>query len=464
MHPAVNSTQHDSILTTNVPEKIRLLKNKTLTEHIDSLFNLDHYKNEDFFYNVMHNLPFYATISYLLSYYLFATCSVMIDSFSHSYYKRKGKNFERQESIKDSIQNVDKIKSSKLRSYEAPEVNLIDPGSVNTITNHNYKYIQKIIKQSDLLNKLLNKKQPAKARKSFWINLFEKRIYKVKSNLKFSRNFVNTYAVAFMIIYFFTLFFFRFTSIFNDFLSKLLELSQQYIYGISEYLKYEEHNFHFELKLACVFTSLLLSIQMLLSIRTFQQSVIQHHRGQLRELINKYNFYHYQKILKKRNEQAEQTTSDSIHFSGYLVAHLVYGYIVLLIVSFVVILLGKFLFYFPQIFWSILQIFFPIFILLTFKHLVLKLMTKCLFLTNKNYRIKNSSAYHVSSFFNFFFDCFLGLLSCLSRVWLSNLISLFYLTRLDKTSFNKDNDLTMQILDKGHLAYINYVRMEHWYK
>ncbi len=159
MHPAVNSTQHDSILTTNVPEKIRLLKNKTLTEHIDSLFNLDHYKNEDFFYNVMHNLPFYATISYLLSYYLFATCSVMIDSFSHSYYKRKGKNFERQESIKDSIQNVDKIKSSKLRSYEAPEVNLIDPGSVNTITNHNYKYIQKIIKQSDLLNKLLNKKQ-----------------------------------------------------------------------------------------------------------------------------------------------------------------------------------------------------------------------------------------------------------------------------------------------------------------
>lgn len=159
-----------------------------------------------------------------------------------------------------------------------------------------------------------------------------------------------------------------------------------------------------------------------------------------------------------------QTTADSIHFSGYLVAHLVYGYFVLLCCSFVLILTVKFFYYFQQLFWSILQIFFPIFILLTFKQLVLRVMTKCMFLKSDNYRIENSSAYHLSSFFNFFFDCFLGLLSCLSRVWLSNLISLFYLTRLDETSFNKDNDFTIRHLDKGHLAYINYVRMEHWYK
>lgn len=29
--------------------------------------------------------------------------------------------------------------------------------------------------------------------------------------------------------------------------------------------------------------------------------------------------------------------------------------------------------------------------------------------------------------------------------------------------FNSDDDLIMKRLDKGHLSYLNYVRMEHWY-
>jgi hypothetical protein len=55
------------------------------------------------------------------------------------------------------------------------------------------------------------------------------------------------------------------------------------------------------------------------------------------------------------------------------------------------------------------------------------------------------------------------LVACMSRVWQTTVISLIRLPRLDKSMFNRDEELLMRRLDKGHLAYLNYVRMEHWY-
>jgi hypothetical protein len=434
------------------------IKNRSISK-MESAYNYLIELDPDFFDKCMHNLPFYIMISYLLSRYGLLFTGTLTDRIREYTVKKKNPKYHIDIESRKNLNAV----FEKNKSDEAKDTDLLAHLDFS-ITNHNYKYINNLIYSNNIVNKKLNSRL-IKKRNSFWINFIEDYIYKVKPHLIFSRLFVNTYTVAFMIIYFFTLLSWRFSTILNDLLVKCLELSYQYIYGISEYFKYKNHSFIFEFKLTCICTSILLTIQMFLSIKNFQRNLILEHRAnnEFTKIINKYEFYKYKKIVKKRNQYGSIVTSDSIHFSGYLIAHLVYGYIILLSFIFLFILFIKFFYYFPNIIYSFSQVLLPIIILLTFKYVILKVMTNSLFLKSGHYRIKNSVAYHIMSYFNFFFDCFLGLLSCMSRVWLSNLISIMYLTRIDTSMFNRDSDFLIRRLDKGYLAYSNYIKMEHWY-
>ncbi len=109
------------------------------------------------------------------------------------------------------------------------------------------------------------------------------------------------------------------------------------------------------------------------------------------------------------------------------------------------------------------QIIIPLLILVALKLVVIKLATRIIFLREDGQRITNLTPYYTITYFNFFFDCFLGLIACMSRIWQTTIVSLLTLPRIDKSMFNRDSDIIMRRLDKGHLAYINYVRMEHWY-
>ena len=111
-----------------------------------------------------------------------------------------------------------------------------------------------------------------------------------------------------------------------------------------------------------------------------------------------------------------------------------------------------------------LELFLPIFILFAFKWVFIKFAVTAVLMRDKNnQRITNLAFYYVLSYFNFFFDCFLGLVACMSRIWQTAIISMLYLPRLDTSMFNAENEVLIRRIDKGHLAYLNYVRMEHWY-
>ena len=49
------------------------------------------------------------------------------------------------------------------------------------------------------------------------------------------------------------------------------------------------------------------------------------------------------------------------------------------------------------------------------------------------------------------------------HVWKKAMILLFYLPRLDKAMFSEKDASLLKQLDKGHLAYLNFVHMEHMY-
>ncbi len=284
---------------------------------------------------------------------------------------------------------------------------------------------------------------------------------------KFSKQLINTYTVAFMIVYFFTLFGIRLASLFNDLLAKLVDLASQYIYGVAQLLPNSAtHNFLPEIRTTCALTSLLILIQLCLGIKSFQQDLLKLHKAENvfgTALWSLNTDFKYAKIIKRRNRMSSEITSDSIHFPGYLIAHLVYGYLVLFTGLFGLLLLAKFLYHFPNVIYSLSQVVLPLVIMVVLKLIIVQFMTKFIFLRRDGYRIGRSVPYHTIAYFNFFFDCFLGMVTCMSRVWLTNLISLLTLTRLDVSVFNKDGTFLVRRLDKGYLAYVNYVRMEHWY-
>lgn len=448
-------------------------------------FNTIHrYAENEFIYKwigLLQNLPFYITISYLLTRYGLLFTASLVDRLKDisTHKKKLARNFpdltfnpdckESAKNLNDIIDSPEDDNNSLTFSkhiFDETEVNdtNILSDSLYIIKNSNYRYILNLLNK-----KKQNLKSGNRTDKSFLYHFFEQiisYIYRTVPFMKFSKQIINTYVVAFMIVYFFTLFGIRLANLFNDLLVKCVELASQYIYGISSVVsRAQKLSLIQEIRFTCIATSFVIIIQLFLSIKSFQHDLVKLHKAEnvFGSLINNYDFKKYAKIIKRRNRMSSEITSDSIHFPGYLIAHLVYGYLVLFAGLFSMLLVVKFCYIHPNIIYSLSQIVLPLVIMMILKLIIVQFMTKFIFLKHDSYRISRSIPYHTIAYFNFFFDCFLGLVACMSRVWLTNFISLLTLTRLDVSVFNKDGIFFIRRLDKGYLAYINYVRMEHWY-
>lgn len=70
--------------------------------------------------------------------------------------------------------------------------------------------------------------------------------------------------------------------------------------------------------------------------------------------------------------------------------------------------------------------------------------------------LKNLRAFFVFSYFNFFFDCFLGFVSCSLRVTKASIAAIIFLPRLDYCIFGR----TLEKLDSGFISYVSFIHME----
>lgn len=334
--------------------------------------------------------------------------------------------------------------------------------------NHNYCYIRNLFGDANIYGQTIVKEESFgnRIKESYIYDLIQRRIYRNIPYMKFSKQFINTYTVAFMVIYFFTLFGMRLSNIFGNALVGGIELIYRFFLGgLIPTLDANSHNFNTEFRVTCLLTSFLILIQLFSSIKTFHEDLLKLNKGEkfFTSFVYRYKDEEYSKVIKKRNKESMTIASDSLHFPGYLIAHLVYGYVLLFLAVFFVVVVFKVFYYLPGAIQATINLLLPIFILFAFKFISIKYLVRTIFLRRDQQRITNLAPYYVISYFNFFFDCFLGLIACASRIWQTTIISMIRLPRLDKSMFNREDDLLMRRLDKGHLAYLNYVRMEHWY-
>jgi len=70
--------------------------------------------------------------------------------------------------------------------------------------------------------------------------------------------------------------------------------------------------------------------------------------------------------------------------------------------------------------------------------------------------LKNIRLFFVFSYFNFFFDCFLGIVSCTLRVSKASLAAVLFLPRLDYCIFGR----ALEKMDPGFISYVSFIHME----
>jgi hypothetical protein len=70
--------------------------------------------------------------------------------------------------------------------------------------------------------------------------------------------------------------------------------------------------------------------------------------------------------------------------------------------------------------------------------------------------LNNLRLFFVFSYFNFFFDCFLGIISCGLRVSKASIAALLFLPRLDYCIFGR----ALEKMDPGFISYVSFIHME----
>lgn len=147
-----------------------------------------------------------------------------------------------------------------------------------------------------------------------------------------------------MVVYFFTLFGLRLSNIFGNALVSTIEIIYKFIFrGLIPNVDLEAHNFNAEFRATCLITSFIIFYQLLSSIKTFHEDLLRLNKGEkfFTSFILRYKNDEYSEVVRKRNKESVTIASDSLHFPGYLVAHLVYGYVLLFLGVFVVVVIFK---------------------------------------------------------------------------------------------------------------------------
>lgn len=154
----------------------------------------------------------------------------------------------------------------------------------------------------------------------------------------------------------------------------------------------------------------------------------------------------------------------SLRYSGYQIAFLVWGFVVLFLVVFLVIFLVTYIFVIPwrdgntNFFIEKLYDVLPALGMTFLFYFVQLLLAKFLFLINRGQylALDNRHAFHGMNFFFFIFNVILGFFSCIKRILFSIVFGIAMMGRLDRSSIMRD----WERFDAGFKAYLGMLELD----
>lgn len=338
---------------------------------------------------------------------------------------------------------------------------------------HELKYTSQLLKQNPNLKPI-----------SFSKYLFEKYIYQIRKDFRYSKQFINTHIIAFILLYYVTCLIIRKSKLIMSVSSNLLLMLISFIFKMNSI---KDNNFMIQTKqtmstiveslydnlssyivIACLFTTAMYVMQLFIGMRRYQKNVLNAYKGK------------YVDIPAPKRFANAKLVSSSLHYryinfniiklkrltcifkSGYAIGYMLWGYIILFEISLVVLIIIRFLIKFYFIAENLAKIVLPILTIFLFKRILIWYLCRYFLVrTSRKSKsglpkvfLKNSKLYFILSHFNFFFDCFLGSFVCSMRMVKSSMAALFFMPRLDYSIFGR-------YLEKSDLGFISYVTFIH---
>jgi hypothetical protein len=335
----------------------------------------------------------------------------------------------------DILYILDLFKGSKLskENYKCNKTVLSFTRFFGNLTNIKYQY------NSDL--EIKSKSNIAQRFKSTLKNVFKFSVYDWKDNFRFTSRFINMHVVALTTLYHINCAFFLF-------ILMILKYSKDFVEIINEILESFDIDYKFKIPVSLMtvlfvpfFVSLLISaIQVLKGMSNTKKHLLEVYKGKCVYLP------------PSSTLSNSSIASNSFHYGGYLTAYLIWGFVIqfifILLLMVIIVIIFALIREPINLLNSGLMLLVPIIV----KKIIEFFAAEIIFInkTSRILAINNFRAYNVFLYFNFFYDCFMGFISALLRIFIALLASIFYMPRISYSFMGRE----LENFDNGKCLFL----------
>ncbi|CAF2049825.1 unnamed protein product [Rotaria magnacalcarata] len=288
-----------------------------------------------------------------------------------------------------------------------------------------------------------------------WISRY---IYHWRDDFRFSSRVLSVYASVFLLLFFITVqMVLRGLPVFHE-LQKFLQGLIDFIISMmnsSREKSAQKAKSEFQLPdlvqvylIATIITLTIIISQLLVMLVAIRRNLLQAFRGDDCEIPQ-----------RTPSDSIEQAGS-SVHFAGYFIGYLLWGYMLVGVIAIIIALIGCSFIRFGSVRFveDILKRVIPILLIIGFKNYLNDILSQYVFLHQDGsiLSLKNRRLFMVFVYFNFFLDAFLGLVSSIIRIGRSIIGGILYMCRLDYATTGRK----LETMDEGFSAYCGFIHME----
>ena len=251
-------------------------------------------------------------------------------------------------------------------------------------------------------------------------NLFKKYIYDKEDMFRFTSRFVNMHVVALLTLYHLSLLLLFLIVAISDKFDNLESILKNLNIDIP--LNFQLIPSLISVLIVPYVASLFIClIQILIGLRETKKHLLELYKGKCV----------YLPPIKTLSNS--EIASSSFHFGGYLTGYLVWGffiqYVIIVIIGIFFIILRILV---KDIFSKLLLIIIPPLCALIFRQFIEFFASEIIFLKRRTriLALNNFRAFNVFLYFNFFFDCFIGIVSAVMRLLIAFVAAIFMMPRI----------------------------------
>eukprot|EP00795_Rhopilema_esculentum_P010881 gene10881-19704_t len=277
-----------------------------------------------------------------------------------------------------------------------------------------------------------------------------KKIYQWKPEFRYSTRVLSAFMVSGITVYILTVLWIWLVWFYLDFLLDGLVKSKDFETFVKAYLNLDvsfvgKIRSHIKIWIGCFYAAIILT-----AIKTtlLFLNMLAWYRGHIMRLRRGDRSW-LPTSIRTLNASPSSLLAASMKYAGFQVAYAAWGFILFGIVMWLALgIVMSFILY--PLFTGQSSIMFPL-LQSAWPALVISLVVAF------SQRLAAINAFHIMSFFMFYFNIFLGLFSCLLRLIKGMVVGLLFIERVQKSVLPR----AFEKMDPGYFAYIGYILIEH---